>query len=403
MMSECIDFESVPDEIENLEAQDEEVPADDSAKGRGTVKHRAVAMLLTGDQATRAKALDGLNDKERDEVQWVVATVLQIVESNGYTAADLKVEQRVTMLKPDSFDPLYFGTGDAECGPLDFDYKFGEERNYFAQLVGYALPKMEQRGETRRYGYIVYGRLKRVVRYVLERRTVETIAYALLSRRLSSNRRPTACQYCSWCRKIGTCEATSKTAVQLVDRREDWALKLPSPHVSQLHDPAWVGAARFIWKMYLEPWGAAVEWASSSMAANGTTPAGFRIQHQKGSTTVSDVQKAFLALKETVGETVLWNTLKLSIGPLAKAYAAEAGISEDKASAIIKRTLLDAGAAGTGEPITKLMREKNAEELIRAALVKPFVPAAEIPNQVTDRILLASGESGISLPKDQSI
>lgn len=389
MLAECIDFEAPAEDPEDLDTDGE----DDSARGRGTVKHRVVAMLLAGDQAARQRALDGLDDKERAEVQWVVATVLQIVEANGYTQSDLRVEQRVTMLKPDGFEVLYFGTGDGECGPMDFDWKFGEERNYFPQLAGYALPKMEQRGERRRYGYIVYARSRRVVRHVLDRETVERVAYALLARRLAPVRKPTPCQYCGWCRKIATCPATSATPVQLVERREDWALKLPSPHVSQLHDPAWVGAARFIWKMYLEPWGAAVEFASSSLAANGITPAGFKRQAQKGSMVVTDVQKAFAALRETVGEGALWSTLKLSIGPLAKAYAASAGISEEKATAIIKRTLTDARAIGTGEPIVKLVREKNAEDVIRAALARPFQPAlaaGEIPEKGVDQ----NSESG---------
>jgi hypothetical protein len=354
--SQCADYEPTPDDPEDMDVED------DSPRGRGTVKHKAVAMLLAGDLAMRQRALEGLSEREIEEVQFVVRRAIEIVESHGYSASDLKVEQRVTMMKPDSFEPLYFGTCDGEAGPLDFDWKFGLDRHYFSQLAGYSLPKMEARGEQRRHAYVIYGRLKRHEHYVITRDTAESVVYGTLSRRLSEHRKPTPCEYCGFCAKRAVCSALVSTPVNLVARREDWALKLPSPHVSQLRDPAWLGAARFVWKMYLEPWGKAVEFASSSIAAAGMAPVGFKRRVDKGWTTVSDVRKAFAALKDVL------------IGTIAKAYAANAGISEEKAKTIIVTKLADAKALQVGEPSVKLVREKNAEELIRAALIRP-VPA----------------------------
>lgn len=383
--SECIAFEPMPDDDPDeldVDAEDTEIDLmDGSAKARGRVKHRACAMLLAGNQEQRQAALNDLTERERNAVQWAVTRTLQIVEEHGYSPSNLRVEQRVTMFKPDgSFEPLYFGTFDAEAGPLDFDWKFGQARNYFPQLVGYALPKLEQRGDARRLGFVVYGALRRVEGYVLDRQTVDTVAYALLARRAAPVRKPTPCQYCGWCRLRATCPALVAEPVQLVARREDWSMKLPSPHVSQLHDPAWIGAARFVWKRYLEPWGNAIEFTSSAMAHNGIVAAGFKKRPERGRTTVSDTRKAFAALRELVGEDVLWAAMDTSITALARAYKAAAGISEEKAKALIIAELARAGALSVGDPTFKLFAEPNAEELIRAALAASVtLPAAPAP------------------------
>jgi hypothetical protein len=382
--AECADFEAEPDvDLDDIDVDEEDM----SAKARGTAMHKALAMLLGGDLGMRQRAFDGLNDREREMVQWTADKVLQIAQENGYTAADIVVEQRVTMLKPDSFAPLYFGTCDVEIGGIiDIDAKFGLQRNYFPQIVGYALPKLEQRNQARRIGYFVYGRLKRVERFVIDRRTAETVAYGLLNRRLSPHRKPTACSYCGWCAKKATCAAFVAEPVALVARREDWALKLPSPHVSQLHDPAWMGAARFIWKNYLEKWGKAIEFASSSMAAAGhVVPAGYFKRPEKGRTTIKDKRKAFEALRETVGEDVLWDSVDLAIGTLAKAYGDSAGISEEKAKGIITSKLADARALQVGEPTFKLIAEKNAEDIIRSALAIGGSRVHELPESGQSR------------------
>ena len=368
MLSECIDFESPPIDPEDLEVEDEEQAADDSPKARGTAKHTAVATILKGTQEERQKALAGLTDREREDVQWVVRKVIEIVEANGYSTADLRVEQRVTMLKPDSFEVEYFGTYDGEVGPIDLDWKFGEERNYFTQLVGYARPKLELSGEPRRFGYLIYGRLRRVTRHVLERKTVQMIADSLLARRQSPDRKPTICQYCGWCAKKATCSALTATSLALVERRDDWTLKLPSPHVSQLGDPVWMGAARYVWLRYLKSWGEGIGFASSNMAAAGIAPTGFSIRTEKGRTGISDTRAAFEALQDVVPVDILWRATHITLGALTDGYAEYAGTSKDKAREIILGKLAKANLLEVGDPVVKLVAVKNAEALIRAAI-----------------------------------
>jgi hypothetical protein len=383
MWAECIAFESIPEkDPEDMDA-DEAEEADASAAGRGTAKHKAIAMLYSGDLPTRQRALDGLNDKEITEVQWVVEKADAILAEHGYTHEDMRVEQRLTLVDG-NFQPIYFGTGDGEAGPLDFDWKMGLARNYFPQHAGYALPKLEQRGEARRLAFTVYGRLRRVERHVITLDTARSVVYGLLARRMAKIRKPTPCQYCGWCNNLATCPALVSEPVALVERREDWSLKLPSPHVSQLRDPAWLGAARFIWKNYLEKWGGAIEFACDSISAQGIKLAGYEAKPWKGRTTIADTEKAFRALCGQIPEDVVFGAMSVSIGALAKAYAGSAGISEAKAKGRIEAILSEAGLLTVAPSTLRLVAEKHAEDNIRAALSDVFKPVAQLPEKITD-------------------
>lgn len=365
MWAECIDYEPPAEDPEDLDAAGEE-DTDMSAKARGTAKHHSLAMVLSGDSETKQRAFEGLTDREREEVQFVAGRWLDVVQEHGYSPEDVRVEQRVTLVGS-NFEVIYFGTCDGEAGPLDLEAKFGEVRNYFPQLAGYALPKMEGRGESKRIAYVIYGRARRHERHVITKETAQTVVYGLLARRASTHRKATPCQYCGWCAKSATCSAFVSEPVGLVARREDWSLKLPTPHPSQLNDPAWIGAARYVWKRFLEPWGAAVEFQSSMMAAGGLNVLGFRRQPWPGGKTISNARKAFEVFKADIGEEAAWEALG-SFGGAVKVYQAELGISEAKAKGMLENKLVAAGALEIGEATFRLTVEKNAEATIRAGL-----------------------------------
>ena len=398
MWAECIDYEPPAEDPEDLDAagdddDDGDETPDPSAKARGTVKHHALAMVLTGNLEMKQRAFDGLSDRERDEVQFVAGRWLDVVQEHGYSPEDIRVEQRVTLVDG-NFQTLYFGTCDGEAGPLDLEAKFGEARNYFPQLAGYALPKMEGRGESKRIAYVIYGRSRRHERHVITKETAQTVVYGLLARRASSHRKATPCQYCGWCAKSATCSAFVSEPVGLVNRREDWSLKLPSPHVTQLNDPAWIGAARFVWKRFLQPWGKAVEFQSSMMATGGLTPLGFRRQAWPGRKTITNARKAFEVFKADVGEDAAWEALG-SFSSAVKVYQATLGISEAKAKGMLENKLRSADALEVGEATYRLIADKNAEAISRAGLSldRPAVALSvvDIPEKRSD---LASANGG---------
>lgn len=372
MFAACADYEGIRDDPEDIELEELAAEAgvtDDSAKGRGTACHVALAKVLT----RRSDPFAGLSDREVGQVRWVAEKVVDIAAAAGYGPEEIKVEQRVTHLKPD-FTVQYFGTLDIEFGPFILDAKFGEERDYFPQLAGYALPVQERDESHRIFAKIVYGRLKRVSSYVIDYTTAESVVHGILARRADPNRQPTLNQYCGWCAKRLTCPAINGTVGLLVDRREDWPVKLPTFHVSQSNDPVVLGALRYLWKAYIEPWGKGVEFTTSQLAANGITPLGFRIQSERGRAGyTSNVGVANAMLAAGVSAEQLAEVASFSLAGLVQAYQAQFGGTETSASESVERILTKAGVMARGAKSIKLIREKNALRQISAALNRPKV------------------------------
>tara|TARA_R110002050_G_scaffold191532_6_gene326329 strand:- start:935 stop:2131 length:1197 start_codon:yes stop_codon:yes gene_type:complete len=368
MLDACPRYTPEPDKIEpddaDIEAEAEEFGAD--AKGRGSAQHAALAKCLT----TQPDPFAGLADKETEQVQWAAEKAIETVEAMGYSADDIRVEQRVTMMGED-FRPLYFGTADILFGPAGvIDAKFGDMRDYWPQLVGYGLPLMIETGVRKTHGFALFARLRRVRTYVTDFETAESYAYRLLARADDPRSAPKANPYCGWCANKLTCEAFTKPIVTLIEQREDWPLKLDQAHASQIGmDPVQAGLARWLWKSYVEPWGKAVEYQNKMLTEGGATPLGFRRQPQQGSWKVTDTVKALEALRK-VGlplERVLAEVSPSMTG-LVKAWRAEFGGSEAKAKDAVLHVLKEAQATAQGDGITKLLKLPDGEEQIRAGL-----------------------------------
>lgn len=359
---ECPCFES------DQELADEE----GSDASRGQAMHAALAKCLRGDPLP----FDGLDQAEEDQVRWMATTVVEFAASMGYAASEIRVEQRITMYKADSFEVLYFGTMDIEFGPFIIDAKTGDERNYFPQLVGYGLAKMERDDLPKVYLGCLYGRLKRFRRYVLDRWTAETIAYGILAKHANPRKTPRACSYCGMCKNKATCSAITPQVDAVCAGREDWAMRLPTMHVSQAGaDPVTLGAMRWLWKAYIEPWGAGVEYATNSLAENGVTPLGFRKQDEKGRLDYHNPAGVFDAmLAAGIPLDALKAAVSFSMKPLAAAYAAQFGCSQATAAVKVEELLVKAGVARRGDASFKLIRKSDAEDEIRAALARPAQP-----------------------------
>jgi hypothetical protein len=384
---ECSDFEGERDledlDVESLmELADRPKIVDKTTKGRGQACHGALAKALRG----LPDAFEGLSESEATQVRWTAEEMISFAASVGYSPDEFIIEERVTMFRGDSFEVLYFGTTDVRFGPFVLDAKFGDERNYVPQLAGYCLPIMEDQGYTSMYAACFYGRLKRVRHYKLTRETVETIAYAILRRRLPENRRPTLCSYCGWCAKKATCSAVTGVVDTVLAKRADWAINLPTMRVSQAGvDPVTVGAMKWIWKAFLEDWGKGVDFTASTMAAGGIVPLGFKLQPEKGRLEVDDGPAALTALKAAgVGQEHLLACLSHSQTSLVKAYQAQFDCSEKTAKEKVEEILVAAGCARRGEASFKLIRKKDAEDEIRAACAKPALAAGQEPNGVAN-------------------
>jgi CRISPR/Cas system-associated exonuclease Cas4 (RecB family) len=379
-IAECADFENEEDidDVETANMEEETGAEADDAKVLGQILHKALAKALT----RQPDPFSGLTPRQEDEVRWTAETVISICEEYGYSADDIQVEQRVAFVGPD-FKEVYFGTGDVFCGPLVFDYKSGDERNYVVQLMGYALPRMEAIEYPRMYGFLLYGRFRRVRRYTLDRATVETVAYGILNKRQNPNRRPTVCSYCGFCMKAknASCSALNGVVETIAAKRDDWMIKLPHASIRQAAgDPVIAGALRFIAKRYAEKWIDGVEYLTKGMAENGMKPLGWRIQRdKKGRASFKSGKAVVDALaKAGVQPEFISEAATFAMGKLTTAWISQYGGTEEAAEAKLTEILTVAGAMTRGEPTMKLVAEKGAEEMIAAALARNVTPSTNL-------------------------
>ncbi len=356
---EDLDIESLLPESKQLDA---------TAKNRGTAQHESLAKVIL----QHPDPFAGLDEVEEAQVRWTASEVIQGAAAVGYDVAEISVEQRLT-LYDGGFGVIFFGTADIEYGPFIDDAKFGDIRDYFAQMAGYALAKME-RDELRRVtARLRYGRARRTIEHNITKETAERVVYGILAKVDDPNKRPKPCEYCGWCKKAATCEAINVVVDSVLAKRDDWGIRLPSARLSEIgSDPVLIGALRWIWKAYVEPWGAKLEYHSNIMASMGNVPLGFKKQPERGrleftsSAAVVDVlEKAGLPRESIIAAATF------SMTALTEAYKAHFGGSKEKAAAALETLLVGAKVAARGDSTFKLIRQASAEDEIRAALARP--------------------------------
>lgn len=377
MLAECIDFDSEED-IDDLDAEESAKIAEDcpnpaqrgDAKSRGLAQHESLAKALTG----QPNPFDGLSEREVQQVQWVAEDVVTRAAAYGYSSDEIRVEQRVSIMWPD-FREATFGTLDIEYGPFIEDAKFGDMRNYFPQLAGYALGKMDRDEIDRVFARTTYGRWRKTQQYVIDRSTAESVVFSIIRRKMAPNRRPTLCQYCGWCAKRGECSAITGVVDTIASKRNDWSMRLPTAHASHApNDPVVLGAMRYLWKAYIEPWGASVEFASNSLAEGGTIPLGFKRQNVKGRAEFEEGDVVAQALmKAGVEPARLFSAAKFGLKKLSLAYHAQFGGTKVGAERRVEEILTEAGVIKRGEAGFKLVRTPDADEEIKLALARPVI------------------------------
>jgi hypothetical protein len=263
---------------------------------------------------------------------------------------------------------------DVRCGPIVIDFKFGEFKSFFGQMVGYALPLLTEWGKGRVLAYLLFARYRRTDQHTIDKDTAETVGYGLLRRLANPDRAATPCEYCGFCAHKLACH--SSTVNHIVERRDDWPgdlLRLATAHTgAMVNDPVLLGKARYLWKKFIEPWGDAVEYASKTMTDGGAAPCGFKIQTIAQIKSVARVMTAVRALEAAgVPRTALEEALDTSMSKLVKVYQASMGVGETKAKAAVEKILTDAKAIEFKPGYNKLIAKADALEEIAAMSAKP--------------------------------
>lgn len=330
---------------------------DSHAANKGTLQHEAHAKRIIGDHQWDV----GLDAAQRRNVEYVSDRVLEIAMMNGYGPNEIRLENRVTLVD-DDFNVRYFGTDDFEIGPIMGDAKYGLERDYFAQLCGYALAKMKKTGTSKVRYFVVYGMLRRVKWYVIDQETAQRVVDAVFVRILDPNKKPTPCQYCSMCNNKLNCRAYNSKVEALLPVG---SAKLDLGDLAALPEAVRIGAQRYILKTYIEPWAEAVE-------ASDVEPVGFKRSKKEGRVIVKDIAQAIDALaKAGVPIKFLQEALTTSTSKLIAAFRQHyQSASYEDAEKEVMDLLSKANCLVRGESYTVTTKQKDCEAIIRNEIAK---------------------------------
>lgn len=246
-------------------------PVAGPAAERGTKMDAAFRALLQGKPVT-----GDLTTEELEAVMWAVDTARDIADGADIEADEAKLKVRTPGMEHE-------GTEDARCESeaISFDLKSGSLRSYYEQAAAYSLGNMERSFEENWTFVLLFCDQREFTRLEFNHAQASAVVSDVVASATDPNRKPTACEYCSWCRKADTCVARTAPVVETLAVVETPALSLEALKAEIVSDPARLGlflqkAAQFV-DFYDEVKAA----AKTDMEAGVSVP-GWKIQKQDG-------------------------------------------------------------------------------------------------------------------------
>lgn len=255
----------------------------------------------------------------------------------------------------------YFGTADAVCGHLLFDFKSGaDEHDYASQLIGYAHALMETEWHSEVECHVVFGRSKTARQFVVVSGEASERADELLERRRNKDQYPqTLGEWCGLCVHAATCPAMLAPTVALAQTK-GFAEAIPElAHPSKITDPAIMAQALTL-KRFVSEWCDSVQFHASEMAKAGQVIPGYRLQERK-SRDVTNINAAWNALRTIMDENGFISACKLSIPKLAEVYSQDSGLKEAAARKQVEELLQGLIAESVSVSLVKEKTKKTKE------------------------------------------
>ncbi len=336
-------------------------PAERADAAAGTEQHSALAAALGGDEAPLA----ALTPDAREAVTWASGYVRTLADS-----AALMREHRVSFTGPDSFAPsgvseIFFGTADAVIihppGNLAdlCDYKSGgDDRDHRAQLAGYALAlfSMRTRLKTIRC-HVLYARVRRVDSWSLTQADAAGIVLPILEARRSSDRTPSACDYCRFCAHRLSCPALTEQVAVVAKSVPSWDELAPAiRNPAAITDPE-IASKALTLARFVSTWAETVRTHATEMARTGKALPGYRLQERRGSREVTDIAAAFN--RSGLAPAQFVSACKLSVPKLGDAFAAARGLTKVAGAREIEATLSD--LIREGAPTVSLVVDRKGD------------------------------------------
>ena len=246
-------------------------PVAGPAAERGTKMDAAFRALLQGKPVT----VD-LTTEELEAVMWAVDTARDIADGAPIEADEDKLKVRTPGMEHE-------GTEDArtETKATSYDLKSGSMRSYYEQAAAYCLGNMDRAYALEWTMHLLFCDQREVVKYHFTYEKASQVVGDVLASATDPNRKPSACEYCSWCKKADTCVARTAPVVETLAVVETPSVSLDALKAEIVSDPARLGlflqkAAQFV-DFYDE-----VKTAAKTDMEAGVSVPGWKIQKQSG-------------------------------------------------------------------------------------------------------------------------
>ena len=311
-------------------------PVAGPAAERGTKMDAAFRALLMGKPVT-----GDLTTEELEAVMWAVDTARDIADGAEIEADEAKLKVRTPGMEHE-------GTEDArtESKATSYDLKTGQIRSYYEQAAAYALGNMERTFEENWTFVLLFCDQREFTRLEFNHAQASAVVADVVASASDPNRKPTSCEYCSWCRKSDTCVALTAPVVETLATVES-SVSLEEIRQSLLADPVRLGkflkAESIFSKEFVKPLKDA---AKAQMVAGAEVP-GWKLQKQKGSETFNRLSIVRAAVAGKSGLDDLVEALGGEMGGATfRAWCGKMGVP------------VQDGEAEIGKEIVKLVEDK---------------------------------------------
>jgi hypothetical protein len=282
-----------------------------------------------------------LTTEELEAVMWAVDTARDIADGAEIEADEVNLKVNTPGLD-------HIGTEDARCESeaISFDLKTGQIRSYYEQAAAYALGNMERTFEENWTFVLLFCDQREFTRLEFNHAQASAVVADVVASATDPNRKPTSCEYCSWCRKSDTCVALTAPVVETLATVES-TVSLEEIRQSLLADPVRLGkflkAESIFSKEFVKPLKDA---AKAQMVAGAEVP-GWKLQKQKGSETFNRLSIVRAAVAGKSGLDDLVEALGGEMGGATyRAWCGKMGVP------------VQDGEAEIGKEILKLVEDK---------------------------------------------
>lgn len=384
-------------------------PKGSAAADKGSDLHKVFEHNVKGtlrkvteaDPAFRSM-LQGFKDADLAGIQWAtesvretIAIALGVPTSEVDLAAlvadgSLRVEEKVSVID-ENFEEVNFGTLDLWFSKngiaILWDLKTGRRRNYREQMANYALAKFQEIPELVRIrSILLFSAERSTFEEEFDLETAESVFWSAIKGANDPLRKPSPCDYCSWCLSKSTCPAllsgvdlvrkdrpdlfpegeafrSSETLKKAIEALDDFRDAASQPIVEETLEKATKNLAQYsealayllktakVAAKYLE----GVENSVKEAIRAGVPVPGFKLQKKSGAVEVSDIQGLYNLLK--ISPDLFLSACKVSTEKLVEAVPAEK----------IEALVLDSGIK-----IPDDFRKKSGSGILKASLKKAF-------------------------------